>query len=518
MRSKLVLVGGVAWLTGCGLFAADAEQDAPPDLDVPAREAPPPVTGTPGDAELTEAYGVFVVAGAPEGGDGTRARPVGTLAEGIALAKNARKRVYVCSGTYAEAIGIEDGVSMLGGLDCSSATWRSGEGRSRVVAPSSPAARAEKITTPTRFERFEVIAPDAREPSGSSIGLFARDASALVVADARIVAGKGAAGADGTPGTQLVPRFTPAGAGHTPRAYCRGSASSIECRYPARRPGVAGGTVQCEGAPGHDGEPGGRGGSPGVYAWLQDSSGDLRFHWYPWQRNDAHRATAGEAKSGAAGASGAQGASAAAGVFGRDGFAPGDGLAGTDGAPGKGGRGGDGRPPVAAPAAGSIPLNVDPPFEGFGGSGGGAGGCPGLAGTPGKGGGASVAAYLVASAMRFEESELVADDGGAGGKGTFGTLPSMGGAAGGVPGGAQPGTRGGAGGSAGVSGSGAGGPSVALAHTGAVAVLVSTETKHGKGGAGVPAMTSEEIVGPGVRSTKTLGASSAGLATKVHAF
>jgi len=151
-------------------------------------------------------------------------------------------------------------------------------------------------------------------------------------------------------------------------------------------------------------------------------------------------------------------------------------------------------------------------FLGASGPGGGAGGCPGLAGTPGGGGGASIVALVFASpGLTFTSVEMAAGNGGAGGKGTFGSLQGPGGGAGTAPTEASPATGGSFGGRAGYSGNGAGGPSIALAHTGGeVVVSQDTHMTPGTGGAGV-----------GVRNNinnVTMPASAAGPAMAILAF
>ncbi len=190
-----------------------------------------------------------------------------------------------------------------------------------------------------------------------------------------------------------------------------------------------------------------------------------------------------------AGAAGIDGASATSiGAFSPDGYAPKAGTAGTDGAPGKGGTGGNGGPRYGG--SGSL-ADSNKYYYGAAGAGGGAGGCPGLAGAPGGGGGGSIAAVVLASpGLTLTTVELVAGDGGRGGKGTFGSLLQPGGTPGTTPAGSTPAKSGTFGGRAGFSGNGAGGPSVALAFTGGAVVLSpDTHLTAGTAGAGVIART-----------------------------
>ncbi|MBF5067312.1 hypothetical protein G6O45_29365, partial [Salmonella enterica subsp. enterica serovar Istanbul] len=90
--------------------------------------------------------------------------------------------------------------------------WRTGSGVSRIESPTSPAIRAKDIKSATRLEGLDVNAPNATAPGGSSIGLLADHATALVVARTKIVAGNAMNGENGTEGTQLSHAATANGA------------------------------------------------------------------------------------------------------------------------------------------------------------------------------------------------------------------------------------------------------------------------------------------------------------------
>lgn len=483
-------------VAACASFGSDPEAPpaggAPGPSGTPApdpkKDAPPPPQATPPESELTEKFGYFVTEKGDDEDEGSRAKPFKTIGKALSTAKIDGKRIYVCAGNYAEAIVLEDGVSMIGGYDCSSATWMNGSTKSRIVSPTSPAMRATNITTTTRFEGFDVSAPGATEPSGSSIGLIAENAKALTIASARITSGSGAPGRVGIEGLQL--RETNPNGG-------KGEQGSYEFASAVPYPAAVGGTSTCEGAPNHDGGAGGSGGRPGHYLAKQNALTAF------WDTLVSHGS--GEVKTGADGKRGAPGASATAmGKLQVDGYVAADGEQGGDGQPGAGGAGGDAIGPPYTAASDFVGQK----WISRGGGGGGAGGCPGLAGTPGKGGGASIAVALFASPVSFEKSSVEAGNGGAGGRGTFGSNPLPGGAGG--MGLHQSGKAGGAGGDSGVSGSGAGGPSWAIAHTGGAPKLTSTTTRFGAGGAGAL----EEVTATG----KVLPASAAGTEEAIHAF
>ena len=202
-----------------------------------------------------------------------------------------------------------------------------------------------------------------------------------------------------------------------------------------------------------------------------------------------------------AGANGVNGASSSGGQLGDEGYVPGDGTPGTDGDVGTGGAGGNGQPPPR-----TLYTGVGRHY-GTSGPGGGAGGCPGLAGTAGKGGGASFGAALVRSPVRFDTVVVESANGGAGGRGAIGsnaTLGSKGGNDNVFTADETKSYPGGAGGYAGISGSGAGGPSIAIAYQGLAPIQSQTTTRFGIGGAGVDAVT---------QGGRMLPASPAGAAT-----
>ncbi|MBX3191971.1 MAG: hypothetical protein KF819_33580 [Labilithrix sp.] len=489
--------------TGCAGYDASSGTDgegtageAPPSGATEAPKAAP-VTGTPNDSELTEAFGVFVSNAGRDDGAGDRESPFATIGAGIARATQLGKRVYVCAGTFAEQITVADSISIIGGLDCSRPDWKLGMGRSRIQASASPALRADDITSPTRLERLEIIAPDADAPSASSIGLLANRSPGITLVGSRVQSGNGAKGADGVDAVQLMQAGTLNGAnGSAETTAC----SANFCSTVARNVNP-GGTSVCAGADGHNGESGGYGGTGGLYDFTVNAV---------WVSHNGQTSTGAQPRTGGAAAKGIDGASAAAAsTLSAEGYSPVNGLAGTDGAPGKGGLGGNG----------VRPLNPIPRLEegatitrwyGNSGAGGGAGGCPGLAGTPGGGGGASIAVLVIGAPLTVESSELIAKNGGDGGRGTFGSSPTPGGR----PGldvaakGGTGGYGGGAGGAAGVSGSGAGGPSYGLAFTETAPTMSATTAKAGLPGNGVEQLTSVDLMG----NAKTILASAAGVA------
>ena len=506
---------------GCSVFGGDDDPAGAPAADTatPARDdggdAPkaPPVGGPATPSELTDALGVFVSPAGSASADGTHANPLATIQAGIDQAKRVGKRVYVCAGTFREALVLADSISVIGGLDCTNNEWRVGSGVSRIESPSSPAIRATDITSATRLEGLDVNAPNAATPSGSSIGMLAYHASGIVVARTKIVAGNAMKGDDGGEGTQLSNAATANGGNVTASIQCvaGGTCERSPIKNDWAPPsGGAQGDNTCVGAPGFVAQSGGYGGSGGLYkVVLSGAAAGVAFELY---RGFTYATSSGvHDLTSAAGDNGSDGANATTGAISREGYAPADGTNGKNGATGSGGAGGDGFGPGS-------PQVVDQLWRGWGGAGGGAGGCPGLAGTAGKGGGASIAALLVESPITFEATELLTGQGGAGGQGTFGSAPTAGGLAGANPYAstypmlsAKPGGRGGA---AGISGNGSSGPSAGIAHVGAAPKLLgANKITPGTGGAAIAARSRSTL---GV--TKTIPATPAGLSKDILAL
>lgn len=437
----------------------------------------PPVTGTPDASEITEAFGVFVAPNGRADNDGTHERPLASIQAGIDLGKRSAKRVYVCAGTFREALMLADSISIIGSLDCGAGRWRYGSARTRVEAPSSPAVRAKGIASATRLEGLDIVAPNAAQPSASSIGLLADHAPGVVIALSTITAGDGARGVDGAEGIQLVQQGSPRGAATVAEAECIAGVTctkglvvlggGIDWLKPA---GGAGGTSVCAGAPGHDGQPGSAGGSGGSGGLLVSVQSGPTYLWHYYRESQAFAPEYGQYLNGAVGAAGTSGTpSAALGALSEAGYVTANGGAGTDGAQGNGGFGGRGS--IATTDANTV--RFDAVWRGAGGAGGGAGGCPGLAGAAGTGGGASLALALIDSPLVVDGTQLISGRAGAAGRGSFGSDPTSGGAAGAntVDDPVVAARDGGRGGLAGISTNGSNGPSVAVLHSGAAPTI-----------------------------------------------
>lgn len=480
-RSLVVL----ALVSACG--GSDADTAAGPALPP---GAPAPAIGTPSTDEVTEAYGIFVTEGGADGGGGTRANPLATIGAAIAAAKPRALRVYVCKGTYREAVTVEDAVSIIGGYDCSDpAAWKRVPGARSSIAPAPgtlrPAVYAKDIVRITRVEGFDVKGADVSGIEGTAVGLHAERANALVVADSSIRAG---AGADGMPGT-AEPTPGPSAAGAAGSAGVYDYATPVANAYPYPGASAGGASASCGGG------QGGAGGRGGVYKCEPSVNPNLPATLVLATRlntitntivviGNSTPATNGGAGSGAAGADGKSAAAPGrmAGLL----FARSSGERGGDGQGGAGGAGGAPEAPTRSCSASRFTTLAS-------GAGGGAGGCGGRAGVPGGGGGASIGVVSDQSqGLVFDGTSIEGGPGGKGGAGTFGSDPVDGGEPGATALGAEPGgaQRGRPGGRAGVGGSGAGGSSFGLVHLGPAPKLTNGSfAKAGPAGPGVEAMT-----------------------------
>ncbi|WP_394839486.1 hypothetical protein LVJ94_21600 [Pendulispora rubella] len=538
MRHVALLASfSVAWFLAYGCGNSDSEEGAaPPDGGIDAPDGNPgPVpencpAAFPADDPMgiSDRCGLFVSAGAAaNAGDGTMARPYGSLQKAIYAALDTGRRVYVCSGKYVEPIVLSGKVSLFGYFDCAGGHWKVTQERAKIAPRTSPAVRAV-LAENVYFDGFEIVAPDAWEPGGSSVGLLATDSMGLSIVNTKIHAGVGGNGADGKEGPTLRPAANMDGAGapstedcclYDVTGACSGRKTSCEATH-SSRPGGVGGCVDDNGRT--YGTP--SGGISGGSAWFVY---DLLSGWRrtdgwvedgrPFGGGTEACASGGQANTNTNGRDGHPGDPGTSGSGGRDFggilltpnsvYVTSDGSPGTDGRPGQAGGGGGGRNATSnglTPKQGTIAMG--PP-----GSGGGAGGCPGIAGMPGQGGGASLAIVSLNSPFQLRNASVETSSGGAGGRGTFGSAPTAGGEAGpALPlfGDALRGFAGGAGGLAGASGSGGGGPSIGVLYRGLSPILNDTVIKVGPGGNGVP----EE------KGRTTIPGSKPGLATPSHEF
>lgn len=479
--------------------AGEADAGLPPP---PPPPPPPPVcVGTQLPTEdpcvIDEPYGIFVSSSkGTADGAGTRAQPVRSLQRAVALAKTSGKRVYACAESYEEALTLENGVSIFGMFDCNRSNWPLAPRRAVVRSPSSPAVRATNITSDTRVEGVEFIAPNfgnlpPAQDAQSSIGLLAVNAPKLRIVEGRIRAGSGQDGASGADAPQYVNGRGFNGTNSVKVSACRELVVVGQPTWLCART-VQGAVNECVDTAGVPAPPefrGGRGGDGAAAATFRYTQRRCEFLEI-CSPSRPYRLTLqdppgepGAPSGGADGADGTNGANGTAfGTVTATGYVPSHGSAGTHGRPGAGGWGGavGAAPPFDSATA------VRETWQGESGASGGAGGCAGRAGTAGRGGGASLAIVAFESPMTLERVDLETANGGRGGVGSVGasgTAPGWGGTGGSPERQAQSGERGGRGGN---SGSGGGGPSVGIVYRGTKPVREGGAFTGGEGGRGAP--------------------------------
>ena len=393
---------------------------------------------------INETFGVFV---SPSGSDtaaGTQLAPVATIGHAMDLAKAANKRVYACgsAGSYTESLTISaarDGVSVYGGLDCTTgpSQWAYNTAKvANLAPPTGYALQVTGLTTGVTFDDFAFVAAAASTNGASSIAIFdASSTGTLLLRRCDVQAGASMAGQPGTtpaPFAGSAPTgmagTATAGGMPTPNGACSTSIG-----------GAGGAPAPTPGSDGSDGQPGpsNKGTALGCFGSIGGGGG----------------------ANGGPGIAGA-GATTLA-TLSATGWSPTPGQPGQAGTVGEGGGGG-----------GSTDTTG-------GGGAGGAGGCGGAGGGAGQAGGSSLAVLLFDASVDLESCSLVASTAGAGGAGaTAGQTGQTGGTHGSffVGSNACLGGKGGNGGSGGAGGGGAGGASAGVMWIGTAPTINGTST------------------------------------------
>lgn len=419
---------GYGICTGDG-GGTDGPTDAPTDQQ--QGDSGPPCDPMVDPNCISEADGIFVKSGA-SGTAGTKADPVGTIGAGLAKAKASSKlKVYVCAGSYAEALVIQNVVSVYGGFDC--ATWKYGAMNTVTVSPTS--GWPVKIDgANVAISDIAFVAPMPSMAGESSIAGLGLNATLLL----RRVGLTAQAGKD------AIAAMDPMGFGSTAPNGNNGSGADAGAAQPNN---CANGSGNSNGGVGGANTTGGGSGTPNSYP--VNPNGATGFGG----TGGVACGSGGQGKDGSWGPAGDGGVAAAnVGKLDSTGWTPASGGAGTLGAVGQGGGGG---------------CSINPAG---GGGGGGSGGCGGAGGLGGAGGGGSIALALVNSNATLESCTLTAKNGGGGAQGQKGQQAQRGGGAG-INGGqfnvdGCAGGNGGHGGSGGGGGGGAGGVSIGVLYSG----------------------------------------------------
>lgn len=380
----------------------------------------------------------------PATADGTVAHPYASIRTALEKATDAKKRVYVCEGTYEEQVSIEKvPVTLIGGIACD---FRSPGGKPKIAPPSGIAL---SIAAVGGASVLDVAVQGSSEPStkgASAIGMFVTTAKNVLLRRVDVVAGRAQNGTEGPAGTQnwsgdAVPANANSGMSGGPAPAC-GKCADGATSSSAGQGGNANGSFPGDGS---------------AVPKVGTSNAGV------------NKPSPDPGKSGANGEArpAAKGAARPGVLMATSWNTEATSQPGPIGNPGQGGGGGGASQTV-------------------GGGSGGCGGCGGGGGGNGGNGGSSVALLVFESEITIEESTLTASEGGDGGPGApglDGQAPSFGGS--GVAGGGTGGYGAGGGGG----GGGAGGHSAAIAHVGAApatdektVLKKSTAGAAGKGG------------------------------------
>jgi hypothetical protein len=343
---------------------------------------------------------VFVAPTGDDSAAGTATAPLRTIAKAIAqaIAPGGPKQVYVCDGTYGEAVTLDttaDALQVHGSFDCASGWKYDGAGgpKTSIVAPASQMALkvAGPSTAGVLFEDVAFAAANGQNAGESSIAVFASGAT-LTLTRTNVTAGKAVSGVDATPVSQ-APQAAPGSHGGFPGVG-------------PGAPGPGGTSNPCAGS------NGGLGGyeflnDAGIYVPVGGATGEPGPPTNPDNGGTEQACVKdGGGGQGVNGATGGPGAGASSwATLSTSGWLPTGGQPGSGGGDAQGGGGGG----VIRNGKGS-----------FGGPGGGAGGCGGTGGAAGTGGGSSIAVLALASTVTLQSSSLRSDDAGRGGNGGVG--------------------------------------------------------------------------------------------------
>ncbi len=406
----------------------------------------------PATGPVAEECGIWVSVGkGDDTNEGTQAAPVASLMHAIDLAAKGAGRVYACSETWAETLVVPSGVSLHGGFDCESGwAYVGSTARSMVAAPDTIALTwiDSGDTTVSVLSDFSIEAPDAVEPSDSSIAAFVRDDVELHVYRSEFIAGDGADGLDGAPGDA---NDEPAAAG------AQGNDGADACSAAMSEGGIAVENVCSSGT-----SKGGAGGDSGPMIAESGEAGEPVGD-PPGGAGGMGQQLAPACTAGGPGSPGVEGEFGLGGGYNpfggigrltKAGFVGRAGDDGKSGLPGQGGGGGGATYGSAAVCGAATP-------GGAAGGSGGAGGCGGKGGGAGQPGGASIAfATLGDDSVKFWDIVVwtgIGGDGGDGGLPQLGGAGGTGGAGGKGAGSIPPACAGGMGGSGGTGGMGGGG-------------------------------------------------------------
>lgn len=428
---------------------------------------------------------VFVSPNGSDDAAGTREEPVLTIGKALELAAEGGLSVYVCNGTYEEAVRLTTGATIVGGYDCTNG-WRRDRNQAIVEPASGIPLKVIGVDAKVYIERIAFRAPDGSTPGQSSQAASIVDSSDVSLYRVELSAGNGANAAHAVKGTDASQTLPPKGSkgADTSTVPCNYGDGGV-CAFYAVGGGSSLATTTCEDVDGQTitfrASLGGRGANIYTAGYRAPSCASmtggnpalpqLRVGSGLW-------VDIGGSQYGASGSPGSDGAPASSGFGSVEGGryqATNVGSDGTRGAPGKPGLGGAGGMSYASGSGGLC-------GQFYPGSGGGQGGLPGCGGGGAKGagaGGGSIGLVIQNSSVVLDSVVINTRNGGRGGDGASGGLGQLGGQGG--DGGlastastslaGKPGSAGGAGGRGGDGGPGGGGPSIGIIYMGTAPAL-----------------------------------------------
>ena len=369
---------------------------------------------------VTNDSAIFVSkSAAPNGADGTIAKPFPSIVTALGKVTGEKKRIYVCEGTYEEQVAIGTVPStLIGGLACD---FRTAGAKPRIKPTSGVALGIAKVGGASVIDIIVEAASDPNASGSSAVGVFITESTDILLRGVEIIAGAGQPGVDGTdasltanhPNVQApfgvaggsggaagianactacvdgTKSIAGNGAGYSPQSFAASGDSTPKVKSPKVNGGTSG--VSCtagtEGSHGDAGDKATGGTVPGTLAAKS---------WNDRAKTAVDGKNGGPGQGGGGGGalstgSGGGGSGACGGCGGKGGGAGTDGGSSigvlvfqstkvvfekstiTTAAGGKGGNGGDGQKGQEAPADGAL--------------GGGSGACKGGAGGHGAGGG-----------------------------------------------------------------------------------------------------------------------------------
>ena len=149
---------------------------------------------------VDDAVGVFVSPAGDDRTDGRKSTPVRTIQRGLELAASRRlPRVYVCEGTYLDAVDITSSVAIMSELSCA---WDVGGGKATVAPPAGIALRVRDVGGPVVIEGLAIVGyADPTKPGNSAIAAFVARATNVTFRNTDLTATDGVTGAPGMGGS-----------------------------------------------------------------------------------------------------------------------------------------------------------------------------------------------------------------------------------------------------------------------------------------------------------------------------